>query len=135
MKKFFILALVIAVSVTTVFAQSDIVNKTKSGEEICTNVDVQPQFPGGNDALARFLSSNLRYPLDAQENKKEGQVICQFDVMATGQIENIKVIRSVYKALDDESVRVISKMPHWTPGMKDGKTVNTRITLPIKFKL
>ena len=52
-----------------------------------------------------------------------------------GKVTNSKVIRSVHPDLDQEALRVIQKMPDWTPGQKDGKAVAVEYTLPIIFKL
>lgn len=44
-------------------------------------------------------------------------------------------MRSVNIDLDVEAVRVVSHMPRWIPGMKDGKPARVQYTLPIRFKL
>ncbi len=135
MKKLFVLALVIAASVLTVFAQSNKENQTKPGEEIYNIVDAMPEFPGGVEAMNKWLSQNIKYPADAQEKKIEGRVICQFVVSSTGKIKDVTVIKSVEKSLDNEAIRVISAMPDWKPGTQKGKTVAVKYLLPIKFKL
>ena len=37
-------------------------------EEIFVVVEEQPEFPGGNTAMMKFLSDNIKYPVIAQEN-------------------------------------------------------------------
>ena len=102
---------------------------------IHTIVEQMPSFPGGEAALAKFLSSNLRYPPRAEEMGIKGRVTCQFIVEADGRVTHVKVIRGVDPDLDDEAVRVIYRMPNWIPGKKEGKPVRVRYTCPINFTL
>ncbi|MBO6034692.1 MAG: energy transducer TonB [Paludibacteraceae bacterium] len=98
-------------------------------------VEKMPEFPGGNDAMNRWLSKNIKYPLIAQENGIQGRVVCQFVVNSDGKIVDVQVVRGVEASLDAEAVRVIKSMPAWTPGRQGGKNVRVKYTLPIRFKL
>lgn len=98
-------------------------------------VEKMPEFPGGADAMNRWLAKNIKYPLLAQENNIQGRVICQFVVNTDGKIVNVTVVRGVEASLDAEAVRVIKSMPAWTPGKQGGKNVRVKYTLPIRFKL
>lgn len=98
-------------------------------------VEEQPSFPGGQGALFKWLGDNLRYPVVAQENGIQGKVQVQFVVGKDGSISNVKVVRGVDPSLDKEAVRVVSSMPHWTPGRQNGTSVNVRYTLPVVFRL
>lgn len=99
-------------------------------------VEKMPEFPGGQGELMKFLSQTVRYPVKAQELGKQGRVIVTFIVNEDGSIDDdIKVIRSVDTALDNEAIRVIKAMPKWTPGTQRGKAVRVNYTLPINFKL
>ncbi len=92
-------------------------------------------FPGGLENLYKYLSKNIKYPKTAYKQKAQGNVILQFIVTKTGQIENIVVVKSLHPDLDNESVRVTAGMPAWEPGKQEGVPVNVRYTLPIRFKL
>ncbi|MBK8499080.1 MAG: TonB family protein [Flavobacteriales bacterium] len=98
-------------------------------------VDQQPEFPGGMEALVRYLQENLRYPKSAMEAKAEGTVHVSFKVKADGQIAFVSVKRGVRKDLDDEALRVVNAMPAWKPGISKGKTVEAEMVLPISFRL
>ncbi len=104
-------------------------------EEIFVVVEEQPEFPGGQAALMKFLSDNIRYPVIAQENGIQGRVICSFVVEKDGSITDVQVVRGVDPSLDKEAVRVIQSMPKWKPGKQRGKAVRVRFTLPIVFRL
>jgi TonB family protein len=113
-----------------VFAQ-----QAESDTTVLTVVEQMPVFPGGLEAMFKYLSTNIRYPAVARENGIEGTVYIGFVVNADGQISNIVVKRGVAGGCTEESVRVVSKMPKWTPGKHKGKSVRVNFTLPIKFKL
>lgn len=104
-------------------------------QKIFVVVEKMPEFPGGEDAMRRYLARNIRYPLIAQENGIQGRVICQFVVNSDGKIVDVQVVRGVEASLDEEAIRVIKSMPNWTPGKQGGKNVRVKYTLPIRFKL
>ena len=104
-------------------------------EKIFVVVEDQPQFPGGKDALMKYLGENVKYPKEAHENKIEGRVIVNFVVNKDGSISEVKTVRGINQLLDTEAVRVISEMPNWKPGMQRGQAVRVRYTLPIVFSL
>jgi protein TonB len=98
-------------------------------------VETMPSFPGGDADLFKFLSTNVKYPVIAQENGIQGRVICQFVVNKDGTIVDVEVVRSVDPSLDKEAIRVIKSMPKWSPGKQRGKPVRVKYTLPVNFKL
>ena len=100
------------------------------------NAKYPPEYPGGNDGLMKFLSENIKYPKSAEKNGVQGIVVLQFIVEKTGKISNVKVLRSVDKALDNEAVRVVKRMKHFIPGYnEDHAPVRVLYTLPVNFKL
>lgn len=92
-------------------------------------------FPGGNDALASYLQTNVKYPESALKNNEAGKVFVSFVVEKDGSIGDVKVEKSVSADLDNEALKVVREMPKWTPAMKDGKEVRSSLTLPIVFHL
>lgn len=92
-------------------------------------------FPGGTAALVEFLNKNIKYPVKCEENGIQGRVICTFIVECDGSISNLKVAKSVHPALDKEAIRVLSQMPNWIPGMKDGQKVRVKYQMPVSFRL
>ena len=113
-----------------------VVEEEEVEEEIFVVVEKMPEFPGGQAALFKYLSENVKYPVIAQENGIQGRVICQFVVNTDGSIVNVEVVRSGGDAsLDKEAVRVIKSMPKWHPGQQRGKPVRVKYTVPVNFKL
>lgn len=99
------------------------------------NVQKKPSYPGGDAALFKYLSENIKYPILARENHIEGRCVLQFIVSKTGNIEHIKVIRPVEGGCTEEAIKVVNKMPLWEPGESGGKPVSVKYTLPIMFRL
>lgn len=107
----------------------------KKTNEIFAVVEKQPEFPGGNNALMRFLSDNINYPTEAQEKGIQGRVVCNFVVERDGSISDVKIVRGVDPLLDKESVRILQSMPKWNPGTQKGEKVRVKYTLPVVFRL
>ena len=104
-------------------------------EEVFTVVEQMPQFPGGEQALMKYLQSHINYPPMAAENNVQGKVVVQFVVDKTGRVGEVKVVRSVDKDLDREAARVCKSLPKFTPGRQNGHPVSVWYTLPVFFKL
>ncbi len=100
-----------------------------------TEVDEMPLFPGGVDSLFQFIGKNLEYPSAARENGVEGTVYIRFVIGVDGKVRNAEVLRSPDASLSEESIRVISLMPSWTPGRNRGAEVPVYYTLPIRYSL
>ena len=96
---------------------------------------VMPQFPGGEAELHKYIISELEYPLEARLNNERGEVLVAFSVGMDGYITGVRVVRSVSESLDAEAVRVVSKMPPWVPGKKNGRAVRAEMSIPINFKV
>lgn len=100
------------------------------------SVETLPTYPGGQAALDQFINDNVTYPDKAIDNNKEGTVIVSFGIDENGKVTNAKVTSQVVgDGLEDEALKVINKMPAWTPGMVKGKKVKSRYSLPIRFQL
>lgn len=104
-------------------------------EDVFVVVEEMPQYPGGTDALLKFLADNIKYPQSAEDAKIQGRVIASFVVTKAGKVSDINIVRGVDPELDDEAVRVIKMMPDWTPGRQRGEAVNVKYTLPVTFRL
>ena len=113
-----------------------VVEKPKRNEnEIFKSVEQMPQFPGGDAALMKYIDSHIQYPPEATKNNIQGRVILQFVVDKTGEIGEVKVVRSVDKDLDEEAVRIVKTLPKFIPGRQNGQAVAVWYTLPVAFKL
>ncbi len=100
-----------------------------------SDIEVYPEFPGGQAAFARFLSRNLRYPESAIEHGVQGKILVSFIIEKNGSLSNIQILRGIGNDCDEEAVRVLSKSPKWTPGRQNQQNVRVAYTIPINFQL
>lgn len=123
-------------------------SQNKSGKNVYKNtteakdktqgVDQEAEYPGGYDALIKYISENTNYPKTAKENKISGTVYIEFIVSKEGYIESTKILRGVEggEELNKEAIRVIESVPkQWKPAMKDGKAVAASLVMPLRFNL
>ena len=122
--------------------------------------DHAPQYPGGVKALVKFLSDNTRYPVEAEHYGVEGRVMVNFFVETGGTVSDVKVAKTEFKnrlsdkkfskyseidkyamreqgegQLKEEALRVVKKISNWEPGMRRGKAVRVKYSLPVTFRL
>lgn len=97
--------------------------------------ETKASFPGGEEAQTAFIAKTLVYPQQAKDNGIEGVVMIMFTVKTDGSIGNIKVKRMVDPDLEAEAIRVVKKMPAWTPATKDGTAVESTAEIPFTFSL
>jgi tonB family C-terminal domain len=109
--------------------------KTSANDKVYEVCEQMPTFPGGDAAMMKYLSENVKYPALAIKAQEQGRVVVSFTVEKDGAISDVKVARSVTPSLDAEAVRVVKAMPKWTPGKQDGQLVRVRYNVPVSFKL
>lgn len=110
--------------------------KEESDEDVVFMVVEQPaEYPGGLEAMMKFIVKNMKYPAQARRMGVEGSVFVSFVVDKEGKISDPQVIKGISTDCDQEALRVIKQMPPWKPGKQNGKAVKSRFVLPIKFKL
>lgn len=113
----------------------EVEEEEETSNEVFIIVEQMPVFPGGEAALRKFLATEVKYPVIAQENGIQGRVYVKFVIAADGSVTNVEVARPFDPNLDKEAVRVVKSMPKWTPGKQRGKAVKVSYTVPINFVL
>jgi TonB family protein len=98
-------------------------------------VEEMPHFPGEEEALMNFIRMNTNYPQSAKKNNIQGKVVVRFCVTETGGVSKISILKGVSSELDNEAMRVVSKLPTFKPGMQGGKPVPVWYMVPIQFTL
>ena len=94
-----------------------------------------PKFPGGDEALIRYLSSRIQYPEDAKRKHVEGTVYITFVVDSKGKVSKVNVLHGIYPACDEVAVKAVLSMPDWIPGNQNGQNVSVEMNLPVNFRL
>ena len=103
--------------------------------EVYNVVEVDPEFPGGIEALYKYLAENITYPQQAKDSGIQGRVYVTFVVEKDGSITGAEVLRGIGGGCDEEALRVVNAMPKWTPGKQLGEPVRVQFNLPVVFKL
>lgn len=110
----------------------------KDKEGVYNKVQVMPEFPGGQDALASYVNNHIEYPQQAIDNNTTGTVRVSFVIDEKGKVTDTRLLNGngnkLGNGLDEEALRVINNMPAWKPGKVHGKSVKTRLELPITFQ-
>ena len=110
---------------------------TEEEEEVfpAQMLERRPEFPGGDAAFYKYLGQNIRYPKEARRNKTEGKVYVVFVIDKDGSVTDVSVHKGIGDGCDEEAMRVIKEMPHWSAGLQRNRPVRTRMMVPITFKL
>jgi len=90
-------------------------DSVKSADTPVYGVETMPQFPGGDDALMKFIKRNLRYPTSEVHKRIQGRTVIKFVIDKTGKVCDVTVARSLSAECDAEAVRVVKLMPNWKP--------------------
>ena len=98
-------------------------------------VEKLPEFPGGMVEFMKWITSNLRYPQAARDQKIQGKVVVGFIIGKDGTVSELKVVHKADPLLDAEALRVLKKMPKWKPGEDKGKPCLTYFCIPVNFVL
>jgi len=92
------------------------------------------EYPGGADALKKFVKQTLRYPKEALLHRVEGRVYLKYEVNEKGKVHSISVVNGLGYGCDEEAIRIIGLLKY-SPVKNRGLKVNTKFKLTIPFKL
>lgn len=98
------------------------------------SVEKMPEFPGGEEALKKYLAENTRFPEAALQAGISGIVYLSFIIEKDGIVSNVKILRGIGGGCDEMAYKVISEMPRWEPGQQQMKPVRVLFSIPIAFK-
>lgn len=98
-------------------------------------LEINASYPGGDQAMYRFLGQEIAYPIAASKANVQGRVIVQFVVEKDGSITEPSVLKGIGFGADEEALRVVSKMPKWNPGKQNGESIRVKYTIPILFSI
>lgn len=97
--------------------------------------EVMASYPGGDDALYKWLYDHIKYPTRALDQSIQGRVMVKFVVEKDGSIGRAEITRSPDEDLSNEALRVIKMMPKWKPARQGTRTVRSYFNLPVMFRL
>ncbi len=125
------MALAAMMMVSTAAAQTTKENK----EKVYEKCEVLPEYPGGMQAMFKFLADNQKYPEEAIKRGEQGRVVVSFVVEKDGSLTDIEVTKHATPTLDAAAVETVKKMPKWKPGTHKGKKVRVQFALPITYRM
>lgn len=96
-----------------------------------SEVDQQPEFPGGDTAMYKWIADSLTWDSDVYLS---GRVIVEFCIAEDGTVEDVRIKRGIYPPFDDMILKKISSMPKWRAATISGKPVKVTRILPIKIE-
>lgn len=111
----------------------------QAGDEKSSRIETRQsekpaEYPGGNEAMMKYIMNNLGYPKLEDGEEVEGKVFVKFTITETGDVENVTVLRGIHPVFDEAARKVVASFPKWSPATKDGSPVNSELTLPIMFQ-
>ncbi len=98
-------------------------------------VDVMPQFPGGQEKLIAYLSKKIKYPNKARREGMQGKVLIQFTIDREGSVRDIVIKKGIREDIDNEAIKIVARMPKWTPGYQNDKPIPVNYILPLNYTL
>ncbi len=108
----------------------------ESGDEVTYYpLEVMPQFPGGQEAMFKFLNGKLNPVFTFRQLKEGSEVIISFVVGPDGKVGHVQVVRTNDENLAKKGVKAVLSMPLWTPGSQGGQKVSVKYTVPVRVKM
>ncbi len=111
----------------------------KTDEKIYDTPETMPEFPGGMEAMIKYMQENITMPekYKDMDTKATYRVMVKFVVESDGSVTEVETVKPEpsKQDLNDEAVRVVKGMPKWKPGTMDGKPVRVRYMLPVTYKI
>lgn len=114
--------------------------------ETFVKVEIEAEFPGGNQAWGKFVSRAVERNIDdLQEDGRSGTVVILFVVDKEGKVSDVRALdyqeAAVANCLGKDAelakvaVEAIKKGPDWKPAIQNGKAVKAYRRQPVTFRL
>jgi TonB family protein len=96
--------------------------------------DIAPVYPGGMEGLYNFLAQRMDYSVVGPADVI-GVVLVEFDIEPDGSVANAELKNSLFTALDEQALHIVTEMPRWQPAFKDGSPVRCRYLIPFRYSM
>jgi protein TonB len=104
-------------------------------EKISLSKFTQAEPLDGYSALYEYFNRELKYPVEVAKDSIEGTVTVSFAINEQGKLKDIRIVNSLGEAFDKESIRIIENMPAWKAATVNGKATETRMSIPLTFRI
>jgi TonB family protein len=110
--------------------------KEKEAARLLSSTKEQPpQFPGGEEAMYKYIQNNIRYPKEALGVSVGGIALVSFTINRNGDVRNPKAVKEIGWGIDEEAIRLVLNMPRWEPARQNGEPVSMEYTISIHFTI
>lgn len=154
-----------AISTLFIFACENYIESNENLTFTTSELDKEPEYPGGLKNFYLHFQKNIKYPKEARINHTEGKYYAGFIVRSDGSIADLQIneydsqltMQEIVvvgyinaekqsefenststlgkEALKNEIERTFNNLSKFNPGIINGNAVETRMVLPITFKL
>jgi len=123
----------VAVNVKIILPVSFRIENITASESRDSLNEKMPEYPGGVEALYRYISRNIILPASVESKNVSGRVYVAFVVDTTGAVKDVKIEKGLNTECDKEALRLVNSLPNWIPATQNGKKVQVAMRLPINF--
>jgi periplasmic protein TonB len=105
-------------------------------DSLKTKLNRPPLYIGGAGMMIKNIEENIDYPVLAIENGIQGTIYISFAIDSSGKTTNYFVIKWIGAGCDEEALKIAKLLTgSWLPGILNGKPVNVKYILQIRFKI
>jgi protein TonB len=99
-------------------------------ETVSQNIDAEPEPIGGTEAI----QAALREPEEVSKGNKEGWVIVEATISASGRVAATKIAESSgFAGMDVEAMMAVARVK-WKPARRKGTPVTATVRVPVRFE-
>lgn len=130
---FYLICLVLILAVPDCSIAQDTSHVSPQPQKLYNPLPLMPQYHGGKDSMQAFIKRNTRYPPEARKHNISGIVQVDFRVTKDGKIKRVHVFKSLGYGCDEEALRVVKRMPLWSPAMMGRNAIEMDYKVDIPF--
>jgi Ca-activated chloride channel family protein len=106
--------------------------KDKETDSLSLPAEQSATFRGSDiSAFKKYVLSQFKKPAGVVAT---GRLLVQFTINENGKLTDIKILRSLNPAIDNEITRILKNSPLWAPSKKGGKAVKQQFVMPLEIK-
>lgn len=96
-------------------------------------IDV-PARPVNENEMHAYQSTSLRWPAGVRfKNVRKARVIASYIIDREGKVADIRILKHIAPAFDEEVIRYLENMPPWLPARKYDQPVECTTIIPVTF--
>lgn len=94
---------------------------------------VRPEFPGGRNALIRYVNENIDYPQTLADTTRQQEIFCRVIIDDKGKITPQSISQNGNKILIDQVRTLLETFPLFRPGEIRGEKKDFQVFLTFYF--